>query len=276
MNKIESKFHKTMAKLVSKSVGQKRSIAIFSLKRSGQHAVIDWILDNSSKSYLFLNDVRMNCDPFFNMNGVTPFKSNRALLYFPNSMVKKMLPRHLLAYNFEDPDIEQVFCVNKNIGHSGRHDNVLVLRDIFNCFASRRRGLLHFKESSRVSFLIKDLWKKHAREFLGITSYLGENCIKISYNDFVFDEKYRTSCAKYLNINNIELSKKQTREGGGSSFCNDENLNFSDLMVRFRDLYGVDYIKNIFKNDRELFDLNFKIFGKTLANYKNEILRYFK
>jgi hypothetical protein len=276
MKNNDNKYHRIVSKMLSQSVGQKRSIAVFSMKRSGQHAIIDWILSGYSNSYLFLNDVRMNSDPFLSTNGLIPFKSNRIYHYFPSSIVRKCLPRKLLVYNFEDPDLEQIYNLNKNIGKSERHDNILILRDIFNCFASRRKGLSRYIDESRTSFLIKELWKVHANEYLGATNYLGNDCIKISYNDFIFSNNYREKCSKLLGIKCSYLSDYPSREGGGSSFSHLNKLNHSNLLARYSNLQEYQDVIRIIKDDKELIDLNFQIFHSTLSDYKNEIRNMFR
>lgn len=252
------------------SRGQNKSIAVFSMKRAGQHYLVDWILKDYKKPYLFLNDIPLNRNPFSNFKGSSPFKTNVFFIRWFPGIFGRWIKKDLLIYNFEDPIIDQVYNIKDGIGLTESHTNILVLRDIYNLFASRYKGLIEFREDSRISNIIKEIWKMHAYEFLGATTHI-PNLVVVNYNSLTTDPSYRDQIADKLEISPTQL-KKISIEGGGSSF-RDSDSSFEEDRFNSRLLTCLDnpYYQSVFKGDEEVYKINMDIFGSTLGKYQNEL-----
>ena len=115
---------------------------IAALRRSGSHAVIQWLLRQLPGSGCFLD----NCAP-----GTDPFGS----CYLPDSRgvgidvarerAEGVTPKSYLLYNFESKDLAEVFSDAAEAAHDGwvgasaRRIDLLVLRDPWNNLASLLR-----------------------------------------------------------------------------------------------------------------------------------------
>ena len=101
-------------------------------------------------------------------------------------------------YAYEDFDIkrlaEKPIVEEQWIGKSKNIYELIVIRDIFNLTASRRKGK---KVWSKKWYF--DRWNDQAKESLGETDYL-TNKIIINYNKWFVDKNYRKSIASTLSL----------------------------------------------------------------------------
>ncbi len=258
---------RTLKILKRLSRGQDRSVAIFAMKRSGQHMLANWLLDDCKGKYLYLNDVVINRDPYLCTFGNIPHKSNSAIFErFPTTF-GRILPKSLLVFNYEDPLLDQVYDVHQFIGHSRQKQNVLLLRDIFSLFASRLTGLGRFPKPARISHSVLDVWREHARLFTRPETAL-EPLIRVNYNQLITDIEYQTDIARQLDVSS-GLPSKMTAEGGGSSFGDTTaELKPDKLTSRFTHCAGDPLYRAIFKGQHDLLDLNLELFGDSLRPYQ--------
>lgn len=213
----------------------KRIILFHGLKRSGNHAVVNWLL--SSQKVLFVNNIVPIEDIY---SGIKPLPQKvsmaRAILKgrmkAGRSLNSSFLsPNVLLSLEDHDP-FYSPFQVNLN----RPVQNIFVVRGFRNLFASRIRKYKNTKGNPRyLAYSITDAsilsatvsnWKKYARLFLddptvsseGVSSRIG-----VHYESFVVSERYRsllrsqTGLAGTSNLPELERAK-----GGGSSFSNSE------------------------------------------------------
>ena len=92
---------------------------------------------------------------------------------------------------------------------------LLILRDPYNLFASRRKGgfgVVPEETAMRI-------WKQHAREFQGTRRYLRLPRVLISYNRWATDSAYRREVARQLGVATGDRGVQHVPPAGnGSSF----------------------------------------------------------
>ncbi|MBC8123313.1 MAG: hypothetical protein H7Y22_15935 [Gemmatimonadaceae bacterium] len=92
--------------------------------------------------------------------------------------------------------------------------HILLLRDPFNWAAS----FMQKSQSPGDSEIWADQWQEYADEFVGKTSYL-PNALKVNYNRWFLDKKYRQSISAQLGLNFTDAGLEVvTQHAGGSSF----------------------------------------------------------
>lgn len=202
-----------------------QEIAIYAQKRSGHHAVINWLRYQLPGLHLFLNA----CEPTEN-----PLKScsirqsrigfkdkdirvRRALL---NMSLKLKLTRWIL-YNYEDylPSIAQL---RSWFEKTSQPVLLIVLRSPMNLVASRMKWELSFRSQFET---INDevlntkldqaamLWLQMAR------LSLREDVISIYFDQWVSDLDYKRKVMERLSLPHIEPQKNEIAQWGpGSSF----------------------------------------------------------
>lgn len=226
----------------------------FSMRRSGHHAVINWILLNF-QSYVHYN----NC---FSKENELYTESERNIVKLGS------FPYEIKILSFEDRPVfaheshfwgsfESILAAG-SVGRLYRKKNILVLRDAYNTFASR------LKKGIKIKKYDLDLWKIYAKEFLGETNFLGSDCIKISFNNWFSKKQYREDLALKFNRPNADKGLLDVPSfGDGSSFDGlDYNKNGQKMNVlkRWKSFYKNKDYENVI-TDKEIKELNKKIFN---------------
>jgi len=250
-------------------------IRVFGLRRSGNHAIINWIFQNHPGTVCFLNNVltRRHFNPYLAFSQSFVKADGEVINYPPQLRFRKVkLTRrwHLqhprkdcLIYSYEERPLASVAGDelsqqhDRCLGHSDRVTDVLILRDPFNCFASRLRL------SGQLTTGVVDLWKEYAREFLGESQSLNAP-VPISYNAWREDTAYRSGLAGQLGWKGSDEGVHEVMNiGGGSSFDSTEFDGQAQSMQtgeRWRHFKDDPAFRSVFR-DRDLVDLSERVFG---------------
>jgi len=206
-------------------------IQFFGLQRSGNHAVIAWLLKQSDSPVTFLNNVAHFRDPFtFFREGVVqnmiplskrfPNKQERLRAQKKSVLVhsyENLALRHLASR--EIPDNRDRF-----IGESRKVIKILLLRDFFNWAASRVK-LMEFRGQNTALIIenfnpMIDLWISYSKEFSRVTCFIADHeLVTIIYNRWVIDAEYRSYILGAIGLPLLDNSNNDVPDvGGGSSF----------------------------------------------------------
>lgn len=197
---------------------------IIGMSRSGNHAVINWILSQTSGRTCFLNCAEPKFNPF---SSARPLDDRRCVIasYEDFDLAAELRGefsnKDLLIYSHEDCFLGTIAkgpfeeSHDAMVGPSLRRTDVLILRDPFNLFASRLRA--GFGEVSSETAM--RIWKQHAREFLGTRRYLKQRRVLINYNRWATERAYRRKIADQLGLDFSDSSRHHVpAAGNGSSF----------------------------------------------------------
>lgn len=203
-----------------------REIRFVGLKRSGNHAILNWIIRQGGRSILHFNNVRPD-DPY----------QAWALTTCTTDDIEHVARA---IYSIEDTTLAVVGDAKSYPQHPvypdlrvGERLDVLLLRDPFNLVASRfRRGGAWGELSTYVSGMsLTQMWVTYALEFLQKTRWLSRDCVRVSYNQWCRSETYRRKLAERLGLTfTDEGFREVTSFGGGSSFERTEMDGSADLM----------------------------------------------
>lgn len=240
----------------------RNEVCVAALQRSGHHAIINWIVANSAGPACFLNDCRLNLNPFMTFAGDEGIEHTT---------------KNLLIYNYEDRELSELFTLEfmdnrtRWFGKSERSVYVLIMRDPFNNFASKYRwavnGTKWTPETEWIARVLPGLWKSYAKEFLGLTNFMPAPKVFLSYNRWFIDEEYRQEIAGRLELASADKGLTEVARWGpntwGDSF---DNLDFDGralemkVLERWRYFADDPVFRNLFR-DSELLSLSQKIFG---------------
>nr|WP_293093744.1 hypothetical protein [Okeania sp. SIO2F4] len=143
------------------------------MRRTGNHAIINWMRKRHHGEVWHLNKVPVKRNPY-------------RFLYehYPQEKLRReasgdFLKKDCLIYSYEDYELEQIASQsfeNKHdiyLGKSAVRYDVLILRDPFNLMASRlKKDYMTVRNKNKT---IVDLWIFYAQEYLGETQYLKNN-----------------------------------------------------------------------------------------------------
>lgn len=212
----------------------KKEVRVFGIRRSGNHAVINWILKQVQGPIFFLNNTNLlrplwKDRDFVERERPVFFQNEGGSLHplwqgndgFPAHMHG---PLNLFLHSYENARFSgpllRVADHNKRflINPPEQRCDVLILRDPFNLFASRlQSGILSSGRDDRYNQV--DLWLYYAEEYLGITNELGDTKLCVNYNRWCTEKSYRQRLAEEMGIEFTDTGFDEVpRFGGGSSF----------------------------------------------------------
>lgn len=227
----------------------KLEIRLWAMKRSGQHAIIEWIVAHTEGPILHVNN------PLFENDN--RFYHNLSKTEIAQDKQSKWVDKSLYLFNVEDANLgKHPTMVSQNLplrkwpvvtnkasrslrrwggmrpkpkahpatmrkGKSERVENLLILRDPANFWASRIRVVDQQKKNPKVWFgpPALSLYRQYLNEALGRTNYLPDKVI-VHFEKWNSDAEFRTQLGKRLNLSGSysQPFEKVSKFGGGSSF----------------------------------------------------------
>ena len=235
---------------LNKNLITSNDFQVIGMRRSGNHAIISWILSNFTGNVCHYNNI------FIEKEGL--FVEEKQVL----SIEGDSNGSSCKLYSFEDyPFIEVTPCLSQVA------NKVLIIRDPFNTFASRIKRARKVNDivdvfGVLITRKVLETWKQHAREFIGQTQHLGENVIKINFNKWWADPDYRKEKSDHFgDVNSIEIPRF-SKFSNGSSFDGEyykNNPEKMDLMNRWKEFENDEEFTTLF--DSETLSLASEIFG---------------
>lgn len=224
-------------------------VRTFGLQRSGNHAVLQWMMDqHRGHRIVFLNDVRHgDHDPytelwepeFHGFDGETDLERirrapKRLLLYtYEDSRVNMAPDQASLLATLHDADFE----ANREgyLGSSAHRLDFVILRDPFNFFASRLRRLNDLTGVRDLAWIV-DNWKTLAHLALDDPG-TDEAPFVVLFNRWQSDPDYRRNlCGRLRGDFSDATLNRVSDHGGGSSFDGKDHipLTFAELRRDWR------------------------------------------
>lgn len=206
-------------------------LQLFGLQRSGNHAVVAWILQQYDQPIVFLNNVAHFHDPFVHFRAGQVDGMVKVSRPNPDAMEQlRVRQKPLLVYSYENMDFSKLSTTPlvpdraTMIGASKRIRRVLLFRDFFNWAASRIR-LMEYRKKDIAPVIrdfnpLIDIWLLYAREFLAETDHLGDHdVVRVSYPRWSRDAEYRGYLLGRMGLPFHDNSNSKVPDvGGGSSF----------------------------------------------------------
>jgi len=255
----------------------KREIRVIGLRRSGNHAVINWIGKQAKGNSVFINHVRPIENPYRNqyesqLRSGKPNTENkndwkcRDIDWWRAEKEGEFSYKDSLIYSYEDQELEKIahplFERKRELylGKSETRFDVIVMRDPFNLFASRlktkpREDGPNFSMLEVYSrrYSLAELWITYAQECLGETSYLKGQKIFVNYNRWFLDVNYRQEIAEQLGIDFSDEGIDDISDAGrGSSFDGDKysgSAHKMDVLNRWKSFKGDPLYRKLINHD---------------------------
>jgi len=268
-----------------------KEIAVFGIKRGGNHAIIHWLLHHMGERTVHLNDVT-GASPYdscteINAKGLPLCRSklrirdlyrrfvrNDVIEYSKKDrsvhwdVLRMFSPKDCLILSYENLFMENDACTKFHkksdiyVGRSEQRYRVMVLRDAFNLFASQHRASFVTPEDIK---LCVEIYKQYAEIFLKPDKQEECKIICINYNKWFLDPNYRIQLGRRFGVNiNADIFQKVPSIGGGSSFDGtsmDGKAERMRVLERWKECQEDPSYRAIFKDIR-LVELSDAIFGQ--------------
>ncbi len=255
---------------------QSKIVFAHGLKRSGNHAVINWILEQSELAF-FNNAIPVKAilkgkKKWPRQSTYTQWIKYQALAQsiknFAPSIYKTAVTDNRALVSFEDIGLDYRFFAPRPEGSI----DLLILRDPQNLFASRikkafsREWLeVYPRENNKFMQRATQLWKQHAKEALGQSSFL-EKPVVVFFDSWIGNEDYRQNTAHELglSIHSEQSLEKTAHYGGGSSFSEQgHDSSAVEILNRSASLAGEEEnLLHEIMQDEELIELRTQIIDR--------------
>lgn len=214
-----------------------KEMAFYAQKRSGHHAVINWLRFQLPGVHVFLNACKPSGSPLttcaLSQSRIgyreRDIRLRRAMLY---PALKLSVVRYLL-YNYEDylPPSTPISCC----GSTTDPVAFVILRSPANLLASRmiRQLTFHSKHEEMTPEILAEKLSQVVKTWIDFAQlYLEGNYFCIYYDKWLTDLDYKRTLMERLNIVYREPTRDEIAQWGpGSSFEGDEGIAGSSLDV---------------------------------------------
>ncbi|MFL5897100.1 MAG: hypothetical protein ACJ76D_01340 [Solirubrobacterales bacterium] len=248
-------------------------IRVIGMSRSGNHAIVNWILAQAPGRTCFLNCAEPGWSPFVSARPRTPELPGWRALYEGFEIDAegdgRLSRKDLLIHSYEDTFLgpfkkpENEGRHDEWVGTSRRRVDLLILRDPRNLFASRLASGYGWLEDE----LVARVWSQHAREFLGRRRNLRQERLMVSYNEWVTSVEYRREVAAALGLEFDDRgAHKVPAAAGGSSFdgtAYDGRAEEMPVLRRWHRFVGDERFHRMLTP--EVLELSDRIFGPPVA-----------
>lgn len=195
----------------------------YGLRRSGNHAILEWLIQNigGPANRNIIKETRIiQCGRAVYMNEINTYPSHDELdldCRFCKSAFENLI------VSYEDVPTDYTLL------NAGNTQQIVILRDIFNLFASRYKQAQKFPGNKHIQNNVLrldekaiEVWKQHANS----------NALIIIFERWIESKEYRDSICEQLGIKNHDITDTMTEFGGGSSFTGRKKPTVDELKSR--------------------------------------------
>jgi hypothetical protein len=217
-------------------------IEFYGLRRSGNHAILAWLLKNLSSIESELENliapspeigfISKRCGDAYHLNDVGAGWSVRNPKYLAgliDGYVSVGAKTIILSYEDYGPSASLFNKYPDEFYFLKRSKKITLIRDIVNVLASRYKASTS-QIGKKVTFTINDSKIGSWVECATTTE------LKIKYEDWLVSKEYRDFICECLNITNRDLTDHVSSAGGGSSFSGTEKVNKDRLLNRSKEV----------------------------------------
>jgi len=210
--------------------------AFYGLRRSGNHAILEWLLQNmggSGNREMVKNRRIMQVNNAAYINEANSYANKEELKRDISNSEKNY---EKLTVSYEDAPVDFSLFTEG-------YKKIVIVRDIENLFASRFKRGQKYKNNintsdMRIDQFAVDLWKNH------INAGLNGDAILIQFEKWVDSKEYRDKLAAQLNTVNYDITDTMTVFGNGSSFSGKIKPTAEELKSRAKMVDLPEAVKN--------------------------------
>ena len=183
----------------------------FGIMRSGIHCILGWIIQNlEDNSVNFYNNIK-------NTNNLKDrlIKKNDTRIDDIRNKISEDLNSKYIIKSFESK--------NLNFYKPNKTDiNIIIIRNPYNNLSSSIKyiEINGYHQDIKINEDFDKLWLEYSNFFINNNNY-----IKILYDKFIIDEKYRNDISKKIGFKLNNNNLPHLKMGGGSSFNTNDYLN---------------------------------------------------
>lgn len=218
-------------------------IEFYGLRRSGNHAVIAWLMKNLNTSedqnlekliapMPEIGFISKKCGDVYHLNDVGSGWSTGNPNYLAgliDAYVSEGAKTIIISYEDYDPTSSLVLAFPDQFNFLKKSKKIALVRDIPNLLSSRYKASIGpHKDSITFEMNINKI-----NSWISSVKYKG---LVIRYEDWLCHKEYRDNICFKLNISNKDYTHEVSSAGGGSSFNNETTLDKNKLLNRYSEI----------------------------------------
>jgi hypothetical protein len=269
-------FFNTLTQSNEEEIVNEKEMRVVGMRRSGNHAIINWIWKQQGDGVMHLNNLPVRYNPYRFLYEYFPTER------YGNESRREFSKKDLLIYSYEDKTLEAIADAKFEkkhdlyFGKSFKRYDIIILRDPFNMYASRLKMKYERQQQSRhnireterlTSEESIETWLSYAKEFLGESNYLKNNKVCINYNSWCIDVEYRKKLTEQLDLEFSDAEFNRVKGAGGGSSFDGLNMRYEGSKMKVGERWKVmaedPLFINMIKNPT-LLEYSYKIFGDSL------------
>lgn len=233
---------------------------IFSMRRGGQHVFVDWLLEQTRGTVLFINDV----SPEQNLEQKASC-TNEFDKFFQDGVPTYLKTKNLdaIIVNYEDWPLDASIIQSVSSNITADHvTNILLLRDPLNLFASRYFFWSRMPiNAERWQWNDTQLWINHAMHYLGKIALTDTaELIPVNFNAWISDRNQRIELSSRLGLKFSDDSIQSISHVGSQFDTKRVNARWQIAaeIPEYQSLFTNELItlsKSIFSNHEDITDL---------------------
>lgn len=251
---------------------------LFFQRRSGGHAIVEWIASHFNESGVLLNSLRptitWNLSPTKYWNITYPIgnvENEKELKKYEKGWLR--IKHHFLITTYEDPLRYYNSLYNGKISdiNPTKTIPIIVVRDIYNNAASRLKFDTRRKKQAPPGWYRENIL--HWEKLISNKKFL-----QLNYNNWLQKKTYRMRIGKKLGLPNNDghLNRTIHSFGGGSSFTGTREKANNQMLINRWETYikefGITQQFQFLLNNDHIRKLNLSKFGWAL-NKKGELIK---
>ena len=247
------------------SLRNELNIIFFGMRRSGQHAILNWLAGHYDEPVWFFNDISAFAEP--DKFGGDECATKLPIYVQNASKIENVWeqPKKVLFQTYEDKWYWPIETGKNDrvVGSSRKKIFVLFIRDPYNMFASRLCNTGPVFPCNDRSIL---MWKTYAREVLGRTEYRPQS-VFINYNRWFKESEYRREIENVFGLNESDEWMNRVT-GVGSTFSNKEldgKAHEMKVFERWKFAVRHPFFVKLIK-DKEVRELSEDLFGTIIPD----------
>ncbi|WP_161490476.1 hypothetical protein [Roseovarius indicus] len=257
-------------------------IKVFGLQRSGNHAVLNWLLSLDQENMLFFNNLKLDQDileapsPVSLPGGVRAFsrRIEGKPFFYPELVDQFRTDGGTLVCSYEQIDMGS-FDENRldkrvfdEFGPASSRKNVLIVRNPFNFLPSIYKLFLqHHKGDDRKAMASAKLrlqrWKHYARLAIEQQKSKCKRFQPVLFERWLEERSYRDEVAAYLGLTNHDRNLSFVSDAGGGSSFEGLSVDRTKIASRWANAEKKEEFQRLVMGNKQVIDLAASLFGRS-------------
>ena len=223
-------------------------IAFYGMRRSGNHAILNWLLCNLSqkKNIIKIKHRLVSSGNSCYLNAINEYVNTKPKILEIDFKFAEVSFKNIVV-SYEDVPI------NYQTKYTTNFPKIIVMRDINNLVASRLKKIKEDNEGKKMAKYLFNVNEKFFKSWITHASISRNEAYIIKFEEWISSKKIRDKISSDLGLKNIDYYQSISNYGGGSSFSGtSKRPEVSELNNRWKEVEIDSDLKKIINSEEIL------------------------